>query len=335
MRVAYNKPMSGTRYRLLQALNRCGFHTGTQIGARLGLTRAAVHKHVQALVEQGLPIHRVRGRGYRLADGVTLLDAEAITRRLSAEARGQLSAIELLEEVDSTSAELARGSAAVAFHGRVCLAEKQNAGRGRRGRSWSAAPYRDVMMSIGIEYPQWPAHLPTLGLVTALSVINALEGLGARSLMVKWPNDIVHEDRKVCGVLLDVTGEAHGACRVIVGIGINVAAGGSRERNIDQPWTDLETLTGRMPDRNIIVAQLLSRLLPAYREFPAQGFAPYRQAWRRLDALRDRRVTIHGADGASFDGKAVGVDASGRLNVVGADGRVREFTQGDVSVRLP
>lgn len=326
--------MDATRYRLLQSLNDRGFRTGTEIGTRLGLTRAAVHKHVQALVEHGVPIHRVPGRGYRLADGVTLLDADSIARQLSDPARASLAAIDILETVDSTSAELARRRDAGPFHFRVCLAEKQTAGRGRRGRTWIASPYRDLMMSIGIEFPQWPPHLPTLGLVTALTVVKALESLGVGGVMVKWPNDIVHQHGKVCGVLLDVTGEAHGSCRVIVGVGVNVSANGERGRGIDQLSTDLETITGRPLERNNIVARCLDRLLPAFQEFPAEGFAGYRSAWRRHDVLRDRRVMVHAADGSVSEGRAAGVDESGRLKVIGADGDMRVFTQGDVSVRL-
>lgn len=329
--------MDGTRHRLLKSLDRQAFHTGTELGARLGLTRAAVHKHVQALVARGVPIHRVPGRGYRLADGVSLLDAHAITARLSARAAALLAGIDVLEEVDSTSAELARRGPVGNFGGRVCLAEKQTAGRGRRGRSWSAAPYRDVTMSIGVEYPQWPAQLPTLGLVTALLVVEALEGLGAGGLVVKWPNDVVDGGGKgkVSGVLLDVAGEAHGPCRVVVGIGINVSPGDGDRRDVDQQWTDLASLSGQIPDRNGIVAACLNLLLPAFERFPGEGFAPYRADWRRRDGLRDRQVAVHGAAGTISEGRAAGVDETGRLQVIGADGGLRAFTQGDVSVRLP
>lgn len=325
--------MDGPRQRLLQSLDQ-RFRTGTELGARLGLTRAAIHKHMQALVSRGVPIHRVPGRGYRLADGVSLLDPEAITGLLTGEARSLVSGIDVLEEAGSTSGELLRLSHAGPFHGRVCLAETQTAGRGRRGRSWVAAPYRDIMMSLGIEYPQWPAHLPTLGLVTALNVVEALDVLEITGLAVKWPNDVVHQHGKVCGVLLDVTGEAHGACRIVAGIGINVSTGSSEGRDIDQRWTDLAAITGRSLDRNTLVAQCLNRLLPVIRDFPQAGFDPWRPAWRRLDALRGLRICIHGADGATFEGSADGVDDTGRLRVTGADGCRRVFTQGDVSVRV-
>lgn len=327
--------MDGLRLRLLRSLDRRDFRTGTELGARLGLTRAAVHKHVQALVAHGVPIHRVPGRGYRLADGVSLLDAGVIIGGLSEEARALLAGIDILPETASTSAVLARPDDARPLHCRVCLAENQTAGRGRRGRSWIAAPYRDLAMSVGIEYPHWPPDLPTLGLVTALAVVEALEGLGIRDLLVKWPNDIMHADEKVCGVLLDVTGEAHGSCRVIVGIGINVATGGAQSRDIDQPWTSLEAITQQPLDRNAITARCLNRLLPAFQRFPDDGFRAYRPLWRRLDALRGRPVSIHTAGGATFQGTAEGVDEAGRLEVTGPDGQVRVFTQGDVSVRVP
>lgn len=329
-----DRPAESVRHRLLKILDRQGFHTGTRIGAELGLSRAAIHKHVQVLVERGVPIHRVPGRGYRLAEGVTLLDESAIEKRLSDATRALVAGIEVLEEVDSTNAVIARTVDRDPFHGRICLAEKQVAGRGRRGRTWVATPYRDLMMSIGIEYPQWPAQLPTLGLVTALSLVRALEQVGARDLMVKWPNDVVHRDRKLCGILLDVSGETHGGCRVIVGIGINVSMDAELGRQVDQRWVDLETLAGRAPDRNAIAAQCINELLPMFRSFPRRGFDAYLSRWRRLDALTGRTVTVHGADGTTARGRADGVDESGRLRVTEAQGRVRAFTQGEVSIRL-
>ncbi len=329
-----NRPMEGVRHRLLKILDQHGFHTGTRIGAELGLSRAAIHKHIRSLVDKGVPIHRVPGRGYRLAEGVVLLDEYAIERRLTDCARALAARIEVLEEVDSTSAEVARSINRGPLHGRICLAEKQTAGRGRRGRGWVASPYRDLMLSIGVEYAQWPQQLPTLGLVTALSIIRALEGVGIHDLMVKWPNDVVCRDRKLCGVLLDVTGEAHGGCRIIVGIGINVSMDAAHGRCIDRPWVDLETLIGRMPDRNAIAAQCLNVLLPMFESFPASGFSPYLTQWRNLDALRGRTITVHSAGGDTVDGIAEGVDDSGRLLVTDEGGRIRVLNQGEVSIRL-
>lgn len=303
------------------------------MGAALGLSRAAVHKHVQALVNRGVPIHRVPGRGYRLAEGVTLLDEPSITGQLTSRTRPLVAAIDVLDEVDSTSACLAAGAVERGVDGRICLAEIQSAGRGRRGRGWVSTPYRDLMMSVGVEYPQWPAQLHTLSLVTALLIVRALRGLGIKGLRVKWPNDLVHDGRKLGGILMDVTGEAHGACRVIAGIGINVVMGGAPGRTIDRLWTDLEAISGEAPDRNRLAAACLNDLMPGFRAFPEDGFTPYLPEWRRLDALRGRTVVVQGVEGATVHGRADGVDETGRLRVVAA-GQTHLFTQGDVSVRV-
>ena len=332
--IPYNlRVMEGVRYRLLKCLNQHEFRTGTEIGTALGLSRAAIHKHVGALVARGVPIHRVPGRGYRLAEGVVLLDESAITGRLSARTRSLVAGFEVLEEVDSTSAHILRSVDSGPLLGRVCLSERQTAGHGRRGRAWVASPYRDIAMSIGVEYPHWPSELPTLALVAGLSIIKALEYLGARGLKLKWPNDVVYGRRKLCGLLLDVSGEAHGVCRIVVGIGINVSMDAGLARHIDQPWADLETLTGRALDRNVIAAQCLDMLLPAFQSFPQDGFSRYRSDWERLDALRDRSITVRSANGIVVDGTAAGVDASGRLQVVTDRGTAHAFTQGEVSVR--
>lgn len=317
----------------MKVLNSDSFVTGEDVGRSLGLTRAAIHKHVQALVARGVPIHRVPGRGYRLAEGVVLLDSDAVCRRLSAQSGAMLDRIDILEEVDSTSARLSRDAGPASTGSRVCLAETQTGGRGRRGRSWIATPYRDLMMSIRIDYPQWPARLQTLGLVAGLMIVRALEGIGGRGLKLKWPNDVVQDDRKLCGLLLDVTGEAHGACRMILGVGVNVSMEAERGSAIDRQWTDLETLTGRAPDRNVVAAACLNTLLPALYAFPETGFEPYRETWPALDALAGRDVAVHGADGRTVHGRADGIDESGCLRVIDESGGTRLFTQGDVSVR--
>lgn len=327
--------MEGTRQQLLRILDSREFRTGAQMGAALGLTRAAVHKHVRALVEQGVPVHRVPGRGYRLADGVSLLDGQDIEHRLSRAARGLISGIEVVEAVDSTSTELSRRAGSCSLKGRVCLAEKQTAGRGRRNRSWVATPYRDLMMSVSWVFPRWPAELPTLGLVSSLMIVEALEAVGGDGLELKWPNDIVHQYRKVCGVLLDATGETQGDCRVIIGIGVNVSMGGEQAAGIDQHWVDLETLLGQPPDRNRLAAECLDRLMPMLDSFTDEGFASCLQRWRDRDALAGHAVSVTGADGTVVHGKAAGIDDSGRLRFVDDAGVTRFFTQGDVSVRLP
>jgi len=304
------------------------------MGAALGLSRAAVHKHIQALVAQGVPVHRVPGRGYRLADGVTLLDQDAIRRCLSGRARSLVGRIEILESVDSTNAELARRGDFPSLHGQACLAEKQTAGRGRRGRSWVATPYRDLMMSAAAVFPQWPAQLPALGLASSLMIAEALESLGVDGLMLKWPNDIVHQYRKVCGVLLEVTGETQGSCCVIIGIGVNVSMAGEQAADIDQEWVDLETLTGRAPERNRLAAECLNRLMPMLETYCTEGFTPCLARWRDRDALAGRPVSVSSADGTVAHGWADGIEDGGWLRFVDGSGTTRQFSQGDVSVRF-
>lgn len=326
--------MEGARQQLLRNLDSREFRTGAQLGAALGLTRAAVHKHIQALVQQGVPVHRVPGRGYRLADGVSLLEERDIERQLSRRARELVADIEIMEAVDSTSAALARRADARSLQGRVCLAEKQTAGRGRRGRSWVATPYRDLMMSIAWVFPRWPAALPALGLASSLMIVEALESAGVDGLVLKWPNDIVHQYRKVCGVLLDATGETQGDCRVIIGIGINVSMAGEQAAGIDQDWVDLETLLGLAPDRNHLTAECLNRLMPMLDSFAVEGFTPCLDRWRNRDALVGRAVSVTAADGSVAHGRAEGIDDGGRLQLVDDAGTTRFFSQGDVSVRF-
>lgn len=314
---------------ILRILADGRFHSGEAIARALGVSRGTVWKRLHRVGRQfGVEIQAVRGRGYRLAEPIELLDADAVRRQLGSGARSELAELELHMQLDSTNRHLMRRAAAGAPSGTVCLAEFQTAGRGRRGRSWVSPFAGNVYLSVLWRFAG--RDLSGVSLALAVAVVRALDRLGLSQVGLKWPNDVLWRGRKLAGVLLEMAGEASGPCHVVAGIGLNVrmGAGGAA---IDQPWVDLETALGRPVERSRAAAMLIEEALRALADFEREGLAPFLGAWRAVDLLCDQPVAVH-LPARSCRGIARGVDASGALLLEAQTGLSR-ITAGEVSVR--
>lgn len=303
--------------------------SGAELARALGISRAAVWKQIESLRALGLVIEAQAGAGYHLPHPLQLLDAAAIRRELSAEARQLLLRLEIVNTIASTSAALVERSAQLPS-GCVLLAEAQSAGRGQRGRRWQSPFASGFLGSLLWRFEQGLASLGGLSLAMGVAVAEALAETGVE-VQLKWPNDIVFGDRKLGGLLIDGGGEAHGQCHVVVGLGLNGRLPAATQTSIDQPVTDLAALLGADPDRNQLAARLLSHLLTALADFSSGGFAAFRERFAARDVLCGRPVTVHIGDHV-HSGRAQGVDDSARLCVT-IDGIRQHFDVGEVRVR--
>ncbi len=317
---------------LLSLLADGRFHSGAALGDALGVTRSAVWKAVQVCTDHGIDIHSVRGKGYRLAQALDLLQQERIIDQLDANVRPLLRNLEIHNELDSTSKHLLRSAAGNALSGIACLAEVQTGGRGRRGRAWVSPFGANIYLSVLWRFAQGPAALSGLSLAIGVAVLEAVQALGVDGCGLKWPNDVVWNGRKLAGVLLDLSAEASGPSTVVVGIGLNVRMPDSAAATIDQPWVDLDSLLpAGSVHRNRIAAQLLGRVLVALSEFDSEGLAPFQARWARWDCLAGRSVTLQ-LPTQVIVGRAQGIDASGAL-LLETGGQVSAYAAGEVSVR--
>jgi BirA family biotin operon repressor/biotin-[acetyl-CoA-carboxylase] ligase len=324
--------MSG-RLELLKLLADGGLHSGEELAAALGISRAAVWKRLQQLGEWGIPMEATPGSGYRLASPLDLLDAAAIRARLPPAALGQLRHIEVHASLASTSDRLLAVNDLPPERFDACLAEFQIAGRGRRGRRWVAPFACGLCLSVNWSYRDAPATLGALSLAAGVAARRALGRLGFPQLALKWPNDIVHAGGKLGGILIDLRGEAVGPAYIVVGIGINVRLPPSLREQLRAEGVeaiDLASL-GRVPPRSEAAAVLISELTAALAEFGARGMAAFADEWQDADALEGRPVAVlHG--GERLEGLARGVDADGAL-MLETDGVRRRILSGEVSVR--
>lgn len=315
---------------LLQLLADGAEHSGTELGERLGISRAAVWKQLQALTELGVELDASPGRGYRLREPLDLLDAAAIHAAING--RATLTSLDIFPRIDSTNAYLLGDSRPTEdAQLRVALAEQQTAGRGRRGRGWASPFARNLYCSVKRQFPCGLEGLSGLSLVVGLAIAEALAVLAIPNVQLKWPNDLRAGGKKLGGVLIELAGDAGGPCTAVIGFGINVRMPASAAANIDQPWTDLQALTPQLPSRNTVVAAILVQLEQALTTFAQQGFAPFAAAWSARDEFRGKPVRMLGVNTEQI-GIAAGVDARGALLLETADG-LRPIVAGEVSLR--
>jgi len=301
------------------------FRSGSEIGARLGVSRAAVRKAVVTLRRQGLVVYAVRGRGYCLARPAEPLDAARI--RAACRTGGLLAGdrLRVLEEIDSTSSYLMRLGEAGVF----CLAEQQGAGRGRLGRRWEAPPYRNVLLSMSWRFAAGAQSLAGLSLAAGVAAARALRGAGYPGVGLKWPNDVVAGGRKLGGVLVEVRGEAGGPCLAVIGLGLNLDLDADP---LPEDRTDLRTLGGSVPARNPLCAALIDALAAVCREFELRGYAAFQAEWEELHAYAGQPVQLV-TPLVTVQGLALGSDPRGALRVRHADGSIGVYDSGEISLR--
>lgn len=314
--------------KLLELLSDGAWHSGTALATALGVSRAAVWKQVQAARELGAPVQSVRGRGYRLPGGYRPLDAATIRSDLSATAAAVLEDLEVLASVDSTSSHLLRRDD---VDNAACFAEHQTGGRGRRGRAWASPFGANLYFSVVCGFDPAPPAVGALSPAVGIALARALRGLGADTVGVKWPNDLVADGAKLGGILLEHRGEAAGGCRIVVGVGLNVDAAPGADEGVDQPTARLADLASPLPERNRLAAVVLDAVLRAAADFRDRGFAPFRETWSAFDALHDREVWLETSEGR-IAARAAGVADDGAL-LAEVDGETRRFYAGELSLR--
>jgi len=312
---------------LLKLLKDGRFHSGQALGAALGVSRSAVWKQLQHLeAELNLPIHKVRGRGYQLATPLALLDADEI--KAYAGAPGWPAFI--FDSIDSTNAEALRAVAQGREAPFMVLAERQTAGRGRRGRTWVSPFAENLYYSLVLRIDGGMRQLEGLSLVVGLAVMQALRELGIARAGLKWPNDVLVGQQKIAGILLELVGDPADVCHVVLGIGINVNMQSTDA--VDQQWTSMRLESGKPVDRNRLVSLLSKRLqeyLVLHRE---QGFAPIQAQWEANHLWQGRAVSLI-AGVNQVDGEVMGIDHQGALRLK-VDGVEKSFSGGELSLRL-
>ncbi|KAA6094025.1 bifunctional biotin--[acetyl-CoA-carboxylase] ligase/biotin operon repressor BirA [Pantoea dispersa] len=299
------------------------FHSGEQLGEALGMSRAAVNKHIQTLKSWGLDVYTVTGKGYSLPAPIQLLNEEAILAHLH---QADLAVIPV---IDSTNQYLLDRMDQL-NSGYACIAEYQQAGRGRRGRKWFSPFGANLYMSMYWRLEQGPAAAMGLSLVIGIVMAEVIQSLGAADVRVKWPNDLYLQDRKLAGILVELTGKTGDAAQIVMGAGINLVMRGEGTAEINQGWINLQE-AGIEINRNELAARLINRLREALPLFERDGLAPFVGRWEALDNFIHRPVKLLIGD-REVHGIARGIDKQGGL-LLEQDGEIKSWVGGEISLR--
>ena len=282
-------------------------------------------------------LRRLDGLGVAVVSGldavslprpVDLLDAQRIRRavpRLGPEA------LHVRFAVDSTNSVLAGRLRAGAEAPELCAAEIQTAGRGRQGRRWVSGLGQSLVLSVSWRFPAQSRGLSGVSLAAGIALAEDLAAGGFGGVMLKWPNDLVVDDRKLAGILVEASRFGSGAAACVIGVGFNLDLAPADSGRIDQPWTDFATAFGRVPARSTLASRSANALLDTCEQYRADGPGPFVARWRERDALHGRPVRVL-SGGAPIDGTACGIDADGALLVEHSAGVIR-CESGEISVR--
>jgi BirA family biotin operon repressor/biotin-[acetyl-CoA-carboxylase] ligase len=239
-------------------------------------------------------------------------------------------AIEVVAETGSTNADLLARLDSLASH-TLLAAEMQTAGRGRAGRSWHSTPGAALTFSLAWKFCGSLQSLVGLPLAVGVVIAEILAKFGI-DVRLKWPNDVLKDGNKLAGILIEtasVRNASESEIWAVIGIGLNMSITDSLATAIGRPVADLSVLS---VDRNVLLAALIDDLADALAEFDRVGFGEFADRWNRLHAYTGQRVAIIDHGRSTHEGKAIGVDGSGRLLLETASGEVA-ITAGDVSLR--
>lgn len=313
-----------TKLALLKCLADGEFHSGEDLGEMIGVSRAAISKHIKGIQEWGLDIYRVQGKGYKLAERLDMLDQQ----KLSAVSHD--ASLDLISIIGSTNQHLLERTNTLKS-GSVCVAEYQSAGRGRRGREWMSPFGANLYLSMYWRLDAGMAAAMGLSLVVGVAVVEALEVMGVEGVKLKWPNDLYHNDKKLAGILVELSGQSGGAAHIVIGLGLNLSMD-PKTSGIGQPWTSLkEVCGGKVPDRNHLAQTLINAWDKALVDYELKGMSNFVARWNRLDNFLGRNVKLI-IGPREIEGIVQGIDEQGAV-LLKTDNGIESYIGGEISLR--
>ncbi len=254
------------------------------------------------------------------------LDKEKILSKLSNEFRSKV-VLEVFDTISSTNDYLLRKEKNKNKDIKICIAEEQTKGRGRRGKSWISPKFKNIYFSLNSYFKK--EDLSGLSIAVALSVSKVLTKINVMSL-IKWPNDLLVGNKKICGILIE-TAKVGELTKVVIGIGINVNM--EYSELIDQEWTSIKLEKKQLVDRNSIITDMINQLCITLNKFEQEEFDYFLKRFTSLDLLRDKEFTLKDKPNETFIGK--GIDNKGFLIAQNLkDQRIVKFSSGEVSLKL-
>lgn len=304
--------------------------SGQQLCEQFGVSRTAVWKAIRKLEEEGYVIEAVRNKGYRLIDHPEKISQEELGSLMNTQWAGK--SVKYYEEIDSTNTAAKQLAEEGAVHGTLVVADKQNSGRGRRGRTWESPSGTGIWMSLILKPDINPANASMLTLVMALSVVKACREVTNLEGKIKWPNDLVLHKKKVCGILTEMSAQIDYINHIVVGVGINVNTDFFPE-NISEMATSLKLEGNQSYNRAKLIVKVMECFETYYDKFmETEDMSLLQDEYNSHLINLNQEVKVHQQDGAYY-GISEGITSRGELIIQKKDGTKVEVYAGEVSVR--
>lgn len=306
-----------------------GFLSGQEISEKFGVSRTSIWKAIRQLEEMGYGIEAVRNKGYRLCSEPDFISEERIRPFLHTQWAAR--EIRVYDSVDSSNNEAKRAAENGAGHGLLVIGEQQTAGRGRRGRVWDSQKGEGVFMTLLMMPDIEPANASMLTLVMGMAVRAALKDVAGLDAWIKWPNDIVCDGKKICGILTEMSAQVDYINYIVIGVGINVHNRAFPEE-VRQVATSVYEQTGRQISRARLAAECMNYFETYYACYlKTQNLEELRDEYNAHLINRGRRVQVQDLK-KEFTGTARGINDAGEL-LVETEGGIVSVAAGEVSVR--
>ena len=319
------------RYEILRTLRESRDSlSGQELSRQLGITRTAVWKHIRALEEEGYEIEAVNRKGYRLAGVPDTIAAREVQSRLETKRMGK--EIRYFSTIGSTNQYAKKIAEEGAASGTLVIADEQTAGKGRRGRSWVTPPGETIAFTLLLRPKLSPDRVSMVTLVMGLAVAKAVNTLYPLKAGIKWPNDVVINGKKLCGILTEMSAEVMHVNHIVIGVGIN-ANMTSFPKELSRIATSLKLELGRDVSRAELIAQVMAEFERLYEKFEEDGdLRAVSEEYNALCLNAESMVRVLDPNG-EYTGTSHGINALGELLVETESGQVRNVYAGEVSVR--
>lgn len=305
--------------------------SGSQLAELVGISRVAIHAHMEKLRGQGFDFEAVRSKGYRVLKLPEQLN-QTLIQALLTQAASDL-AVNAFEQIDSTNSEAERQLAMGEATPFVVFARQQTAGRGRLGRAWHSAENGNLYATFAFRPQISPTRMALFTLWMGINLCQCINSLCRIDCGVKWPNDLQIDGRKVAGILTEARMETDQVRDVILGIGLNI----NSDRDdwppeLQQSATSLRQETGQRQDVNRVTAAIAGRIMIAYQQFlDGEHRTLLKERWAKYDTLYGQTVSLNQGD-ARISGTAKGIDNSGSLIIERPDGSHFQARAGEVTL---
>lgn len=291
--------------------HRGSYISGEEISRRLSISRTAVWKQINKLREEGYEFEAVSRKGYRLVFAPDKLEEGDVLEGLQTKSFGRH--LNLMEVTSSTQEAARLLAEEGAPEGTLVIAEEQTGGRGRQGKRWYSPARKGIWMSLLLR-PQRPlSFAPQLTLLTAVAVCRAIRKVTGVDAGIKWPNDLLVQGKKICGILIESVGEDERIKYCIAGIGIDVNVELEElPPELHKVATSLKIESGQTQSRATLISAVMNELEQLYNLYEEEGFAPIGHLWEALSVTLGKRVTVKTPRGET-EGTAEALDESGAL----------------------